>query len=204
MIMSRPAFTMIEILVAVLLTSMVLLISHGVLISTLDVHQTVRVAGDDAQRRNTCFDLMGVDLEGAILSTPASEIPGDCSWLVETDQGRLRALEFPTSRSLLSFTELAEMGPLRVRYEFSRSDGQEHEQALTRLAYAQGRILPARMIGVLVGRVDLEVSTRSGWSPVRSPTILQAAPPAIRLTLRDPDNSRVLARRTFVVGGDSP
>jgi type II secretory pathway component PulJ len=204
---SAAALTLIEMLVAMLLTSTVLLLSRAVLVSTLDVHAASRRAARGDQARSAWFDLLAVDLAGAVLREPANERPADTSWLVETDPmgDGIRALEFPTVRSLLSFSEPAEIGPIRVRYELSGAgvgDGLDAVGGLVeRTAYAQGRILPARTVARGVSRAELQVLQRGQWVTLRAPTILDAAPAALRLVVHWADASQPCGRRTFLIGG---
>lgn len=198
------AFTLLEVLVAVTLTGLVLALTYGVLASTLDTQEVARQAVRTADRQTAFLDVLAVDLEGAVLATPANRQPTDSSWLVEMDSGGLRAFEFPTQRGLFSFSEPAELGPIRVRYELSGTGTDPGSRNLVRIVYAEGRILSPRL--VVGGLRSLEIRTPAGkqWRAVRSATLLKQAPPALRVVATWATSPHQTAARTFVLGGPVP
>ena len=61
--MTARGFTLIEILVAVMLTSLVMVLTCAALSSTLDAHTAVRRAEREGRQARALLDLIGVDLD---------------------------------------------------------------------------------------------------------------------------------------------
>lgn len=202
--MTRQGFTLIEVLVAVLLTSLVMVLTYAVLASTLEAHASVRRAEQEGRQARALLDLVGVDLDGVMHGPSPQRMPADTSWLFEVDGQGLRAMEFPAACSLMSYSEPAELGRVRVRYEFSAVPDESSPQTVSRLAYAEGRVLPGRTVATAVGLFEAETLRGGVWTPLAAPTILDQAPAALRLVVLRPDDRRVLACRTFLVGGHGP
>jgi type II secretion system protein J len=199
-LIARRGFTLLEVLVAVALTATVLVISYGVLMDALDTHESAQRAAQAANRQTACFDLLAVDLGGAVLAPPGNDQIDNATWLVEVRSGDFKALEFPTARSLMSFSDPAELGLVRVRYELSGDAAGSEGRTLVRTVFSEGSIQPSRTVCGGIEKIEVQVLTGGVWRPLASAAMWQSGPAALRLVVRWAGRAQP-ASRTFLLGG---
>jgi type II secretory pathway component PulJ len=194
----RSAFTLVEMLLVLALTTVVITLTGRITVQTLETQAYLERDVQSSQRTNMVFDRLISDLSRLLPGLPGEVTP---------------LTVFGTPQQVLQLSALASsfeenaglhdaLRPATVRYRLAEKSDSDGSWSLTREVVhrtASGAVPARETIGEQLAELKIEVFTRGAWVTGFAPTESNVpTPSAVRVSLRWADQADAQTR-TFLV-----